>query len=146
LHRLFEADVDPGLCEVLRGEADLAGAIRETELDRLSLLPGGRWNPASTQALARGGVKGVLDQVSGQYDFVLVDSSPVLPVVDAVLLGQHVDAVIFSVLRDVSRLPSVYAAYERVNTFGIRTLGAVISGAREGVYGPTYQAHVLAAN
>ena len=40
-------------------------------------------------------------------DLIVVDSCPVLPVVDALLVGQHVDAVIFSILQDVSRLPKV---------------------------------------
>ncbi len=43
-------------------------------------------------------------------------------------VGQHVDAVIFSLLRDVSRLPSVQAAHERLERLDIRILGAVLNG------------------
>jgi hypothetical protein len=60
-------------------------------------------------------------------------------VADPLAIGRHVDGVIFSILRDVSRLPSVYAAHERMTGLGIRILGAVINGAREGVYESTYQ-------
>ena len=56
------------------------------------------------------------------------DSSPVLPVADALSLGQHVDAVVFSILRNVSRLPAVQASQQRLASLGIRMLGTVVLG------------------
>ena len=50
---------------------------------------------------------------------------------DSLPVSQVVDAVIFSILRDVSRLPMVHAAYERLAELGVRTLGAVVSGATD---------------
>ena len=69
-----------------------------------------------------------MEQLRKQYDFIILDSSPVLPVTDALILGQHVDGVILSVLRDVSRAPQIQAAYQRLARLGIRTLGAVVLG------------------
>ena len=45
-----------------------------------------------------------------EYDFIVVDSHPVLAATDSLLLGQHVDAVLLSLMRDVSRVLHVYAA------------------------------------
>ena len=69
------------------------------------------------------------------YEFVIIDVSPVLPVADALVIGQHVDAVLFSVLRDVSKIPLVYDAQQRLAALGIRMLGAVVSGERSQTYG-----------
>jgi succinoglycan biosynthesis transport protein ExoP len=131
-HRLFDLSLEPGFSEVLRGEVNLADAVKPTALSRLWLLPAGHWDSHAVQALAQEGVKSVFDQLKEQYDFIIVDSCPVLPVADSLLLGQNVDAVIFSVLRDVSRAPSVYAAHQRLASLGIRTLGAVVIGAENG--------------
>jgi capsular exopolysaccharide synthesis family protein len=139
VHRLFDAEVQPGFNEVLRGEADITSVIRPTHVPGLALVPAGEWNTHSTQALAQEGVDSLLRRLRAEYDFIVVDSSPVLPVVDPLLLGQNADGVLFSILHDVSRLPSVYAAYERVAAMGIRILGAVLSGTQEGIYDPTYQ-------
>jgi hypothetical protein len=49
-------------------------------------------------------------------------------VADSLVISQHVDAVIFSILRDVSRLPMVYAAYLRLESLGVRILGTVVTG------------------
>jgi Mrp family chromosome partitioning ATPase len=68
-------------------------------------------------------------QLKEQYDFIIVDSCPVLPVADTLLLAQHVDGVILSVLRDVSRLPAVHLAQQRLQSLGVNTLGAVVIGA-----------------
>ena len=46
-------------------------------------------------------------RLRGQFDFIIVDSCPVLPVADALLIGQHVDGVLFSIMQDVSQLPKV---------------------------------------
>jgi polysaccharide biosynthesis transport protein len=138
LHRLLEQPEGPGLAECLRGEAALADAVRPTTIGGLSLLPAGQCSPETLVALAQDGMGELVRQLRDQYEFVLVDSSPVLPVADAPQIGRHMDAVIFSVLRDVSRLPSVYAAHERLAMLGIRVLGAVVSGARTASYGSYY--------
>jgi capsular exopolysaccharide synthesis family protein len=140
LHRMFAVKLEPGFNEILRGEAAVKETVRATDMNELWLLPAGRWEESeSIKALARDGIKNALRELRPAYDFIIVDSSPVLPVVDPLVIGQQVDGVIFSILRDVSRLPSVYAAQERMADFGIRILGAVINGAREGVYESTYQ-------
>jgi hypothetical protein len=45
-------------------------------------------------------------------------------------MGQHADGTILSVLRGVSRIPSVYAARERLAAAGVCVLGAVVNGVR----------------
>ena len=139
VHRMFELDEGPGFNELLRGEADLGNVLRQVPVPGLTVIGGGRWESGTTRALARGRVEQLLAGVRQQYDFILIDSSPVLPVTDPLLIGQQADAVLFSVLRDVSRLPSVYAAYQRVQALGIRILGAVVSGTHENSCETTYQ-------
>ena len=78
-------------------------------------------------------------QLKSEYEFIIVDSCPVLPVADALLLAQNADAVLFSVLRDVSRLPAVHAAHQRLSALGVRTLGAVVIGAGNDVPALAYQ-------
>jgi hypothetical protein len=51
------------------------------------------------------------------------------------MIGQHADGVILSVLRNVSRLPAVYAAQQRLASIGIPILGAVVIGESANVYG-----------
>jgi Mrp family chromosome partitioning ATPase len=85
--------------------------------------------------LSLGGFAKILEPLRPKFDFVIVDSSPVLPVADALMVAQQVDAVLFSILRDVSRKTTIFAAHQRLCTLGVPILGAVVTGAHGGVYG-----------
>ena len=49
---------------------------------------------------------------------MIVDSSPILPVADALIIAQQVDAVLFSIFSDVSRKTKVFAALQRLQCSG----------------------------
>lgn len=138
-HRVFDLPQDPGLSEVLRGEVAPEDAIRPAPVGRLSVLPAGQYDSHALEALAQDNVADLFEKLKAQYDFVIVDSCPVLPVADALLLGQHVDGVLFTVLRDVSRAPEVFAAQQRLAPLGIRTLGAVAVGMASDLGSRAYQ-------
>lgn len=115
-------------------------------MDGLWVMPAGQWDREVMHALARDGVDEIFDKLKGEYDFIVVDSHPVLPANDALLVGQHVDAVLLSVLRDVSQAPRVYAAVQKLGTLGIRVLGAVVNGAPpDDCYGAGYRYETAAA-
>ena len=51
-----------------------------------------------------------------------------LAVSDSLHIGQHADAAVFSIMRDVSSMPKVHAAHDRLARLGVRVLGAVVTG------------------
>lgn len=128
-HQLFELPMHPGFSEVLLSEVELTDAVQATALDGLSFMAAGQWDREVLHALARDGVEGIFEKLQEEFDFVVIDSHPVLAATDSLLIGQCVDAVILSVLREVSQMPRVYAASQRLTTLGIRVLGAVVNGA-----------------
>ena len=135
-HQLFGLSAGPGFAELLRGEVEPAQVVQPTTLENLSVLAAGAADRRALQALAQEGVlHTVFDELKEQYDFLIVDVSPVLPVADALLIGEHADAVLLSVLRNVSRLPAVHAAQQRLASLGIRVLGAVVIGEGVEAYG-----------
>jgi capsular exopolysaccharide synthesis family protein len=141
-HRLFGVSVSKGLSELLRGEATIDEVMQPTEMSGLWMIAAGRSDLLALQALDQK-IGGIFDQLKGHYDFIIVDSPPVLPVADSLLIGQYVDAVVFSILRDVSRLPAVYAANERIGMLGIKVLGAVFSGVLPDRYKASYDYQYL---
>jgi capsular exopolysaccharide synthesis family protein len=130
LHHVFDLSDAEGLCDVLRGEILPTEAIQATAVHGLSVLPAGECDETALKALAQNGIVDILAAVRGQYDFVLVDSAPVLPVADSLLMAQAVDGVLLSLMRDVSRMGPVYAAHLRLAALNVRMLGAVLAGTR----------------
>jgi capsular exopolysaccharide synthesis family protein len=128
LHRLFDLELEPGLSAVFRDESTVLKAIRPTLMMGLEVIPAGRGDQPAIQALGGDRFRMMLGKVQGVYDFIIVDSAPVLAVIDATVIAQHVDGVLFSVLCGVSQLHSIHQCYQELNSIGVRILGAVVSG------------------
>jgi capsular exopolysaccharide synthesis family protein len=127
-HQLFHTELEPGLSEVLRGEAEPADVIQPTDLSRLWMISAGHWNAHAVQALAQDGAGRLFDPLKEQFDFIVIDACPILPVADALLLCTHVDAVLLAVRSGVSRLPVVQAARQRLAALEAPLRGAVLMG------------------
>ncbi len=132
-HRVFDLPQEPGLCELLRGEAQREAVIHPTRTPNLCLLPAGRCDLRSVQALSTSYLGTTIAALCVEFDHVVIDSGPVLKIADPLMVGQHVDAAIVSVLRDVSKLPKVYEACERLRSVGITVFGAVVNGVNDDV-------------
>ena len=139
IHKLFELTVSPGVSEVLIQDADVSDAIQPTAVPNLWVIPAGQCSNRVIAALAQGhAMETMFNRLRGQFDFIIVDSCPVLPVADALLIGQHVDGVLFAIMQDISQLPKVLLASEKLNQLNIPLVGAVVNGIRQDVYSYGY--------
>ena len=120
--------LEPGVSEVLRGQSDASEVARETGTDNLSVVTAGRWDRHALTALANGAAGKLLGALRAEYEFVVVDAAPILPVADTRFVSQHVDAVILSVFRDISRAPKIEAACEILEAFGVASVESVVIG------------------
>lgn len=132
LQELFETPLQPGLTEVLLGEVALDAALRQTSIEGLSFLPAGEWDSDVVKALAGDALPETIARLREQFSLILIDSHPLLETTDSLLIGQHVDAALLSLLRDVSQVPRTQAAIQQLANMGIRLLGAVVNGIRPG--------------
>jgi capsular exopolysaccharide synthesis family protein len=128
VHKMFDMPLTPGLCEVLRGENEVARVVQPAEVEGMWLLMAGQCDHRAIAALAKQNAVDVFNQVRADYDFVVVDTGPVLTFADTLLLGSHADAAVLAILRDVSQIPMVYEARERLEAIGVPVLGGVVGG------------------
>ena len=130
-HVVFGLPLGPGFAEVLRGEAEREAAVYATPAPNLWLMPAGEFDASAVQAISGELLVSLIKSLKEQYDFVIVDAPPVLKVADPLILGQCVDAAVLSVRRDISRIPKVYEASERLRAVGVKVLGAIVNGVNE---------------
>ena len=88
--RIFKADDEVGLTQVLAGEVELADALLPTDQQLLKLLPAGRIPPNPSEVLGSKRMAAVLEDL-GKDHMVLIDAPPLLPVTDAGLLAASTD-------------------------------------------------------
>lgn len=146
LDGVFGVENTRGVSEVLRGETTWEESVVSTGMENLDLIPAGHWTHRGLAVLANGVVGGMFSQLRQRYDFVIVDGSPVLPMADTRFVSTHVDGVVMSVLRDVSRMPKVAAAYRTLAAFRANILGAIVTGSPEEAYyyDPRYTSYLNA--
>jgi capsular exopolysaccharide synthesis family protein len=139
MHKLFDAPLTPGCSEILCQEVDVSDAVQPTTVPNLWLIPAGQCSNRVIAALAQGHpLETLFNRLRGQFDFIVVDSCPVLPVADALLVGQHVDGVVISILQDISQLPKVMTASEKLTQLNIPLLGAVVNGIKPDIHAYGY--------
>jgi capsular exopolysaccharide synthesis family protein len=127
----FGLERSPGVSEILRNESDLARAIQHTQTGNLSVITAGRWNRMALSALANGGADSLFKELRDEYEFVIVDTSPILPIADARFVSQYVDSVVLCIFRDISEAPRIRAACEILEAFGVQCVEAAVAGASE---------------
>jgi capsular exopolysaccharide synthesis family protein len=130
-HLALELDLRVGLPELLRGEIGADEAVQPTSVDGLFAVTGGSCDYAAITALSRSETSKVIKAFRGSFDTVVIDAGPVLAFADVLLLGQLSDAAIVVTMRDVSRVPLVGKAVDRLRSVGIRVLGTVVNGVSE---------------
>jgi polysaccharide biosynthesis transport protein len=126
-HEVLSVSREPGLSSVLAGRAPLASAILATALDRLSLLPAGPQPPNPTELLDRNRFRLLLDSLDGQFDWVVIDSAPVLAVADAAVIARDVSGVVFVACADQTRRDAAQEAVQQLRATSANLIGAVLN-------------------
>ena len=127
-HLALGLDLRAGLPELLRGEISPDEAVQPTAIDGLFAITGGVCDYAAITALSRPETAALLKSLRDSFDHVVIDAGPVLAFADVLLLGQLSDLAIVATMRDVSRMPQVTSAVDRLRSVGIRVLGTVVNG------------------
>ncbi|MDI6775010.1 MAG: polysaccharide biosynthesis tyrosine autokinase [Verrucomicrobiota bacterium] len=96
LHRSLEIEREPGMSDVLARRIALRDVIRRTRIENLDLAPTGRHTENCADLLQSTSLADVLASVAAEYDYIFIDTSPVLRVTDATTIAtQGVGAVMY---------------------------------------------------
>ncbi|MDA0918720.1 MAG: AAA family ATPase [Planctomycetota bacterium] len=142
-HELLNVPLELGLSELLSENLDVQTVLHSTAEPSLSVIPAGRVNEAALQSIARDGADWLFQELKKDFEFVIVDSSPILYVADGASVGRNVDGAIMVVRSHASRLPAVAVACERIEMLGIDLIGGVMVGVQSNLsgYGYSYDYH-----
>jgi succinoglycan biosynthesis transport protein ExoP len=97
LNRHFSAKTEPGIAEVLKDKATLDDSIVGTPVPNLSFLPRGKAMAAGTEPLPGPKFSKIINTLHDKFDYVIIDSCPVLAADDSSAMAPLVDAVFFVV-------------------------------------------------
>ncbi|CAB3773030.1 polysaccharide biosynthesis tyrosine autokinase [Paraburkholderia humisilvae] len=128
-----------GLAHVLAGETTLAGAIVGSGFDGLDLLPAGSELPPNPgELLERHEFAETLREAEARYDYVVIDSPPVLPVSDALTIAQSCNAIFVVSRAEVTNRRQLVETINRLNQSGVKVKGQIFNGFHATRYGLDY--------
>ena len=130
LHNIFQIDRSPGATDFLAGRVPLAEAVRRIAGTSLYLMPAGSAVPNPLEMLNLTETKTLLEQLPSVFNWVLLDSPPLLFAADANLLATICDGAILVVRIGVTNIDSVTRALQSLCENNV--LGIVANGARAG--------------
>jgi capsular exopolysaccharide synthesis family protein len=116
-----------GLTTVLIGRADLKDAIQQWGSGSLYVLPSGQVPPNPSELLGSGSMAKLLAQLSSQYDVVLIDTPPLLPVTDAAILAKITGGAVVVAAADQLHRQQLSAGLGSLQDVGARVLGVVLN-------------------
>ncbi|MGN6593767.1 MAG: GumC family protein [Terriglobales bacterium] len=126
LHRIFETGNSLGLTSVLRQQAALEDSFRATQVERLYLMPAGPAvaNPSELLATLLGQV---LAPLAAEFDYVILDSPPVLGFADALSVAIAVEGTLLVARAGKTPREIVHAALKPLQRVRARVLGLVLN-------------------
>jgi polysaccharide biosynthesis transport protein len=128
LHRVFHYRNRIGLTNVLTGQKSLAdGCIMRTDIPNLFLLMAGPKSPNPGELLASPAMGKTLAEASEHFDFVILDSAPLLPVFDSHILSTRCDAVILVARAGVTSRHATLQSVEAIERVNGKITGIVLN-------------------
>jgi capsular exopolysaccharide synthesis family protein len=151
LHTVFKTSNRSGLVSCLTAQEELPAAFVATDVPNLTLLPSGPIPPNPAELLASDRMAEILDVVSRHFDFVVIDSPPVLAVTDATVLGYLSGHVLLTLASGKTGRDEARGCLVKLRQSDTKVLGVVLNrfrptGSRQSKYYAQYEAYGSAAS
>ena len=127
LHKIFGMDQEPGLSDLVVGNVKVSNALRKTSVSGLWLLTAGTSSPNPAELLGSKRFQKFLGTLHEHFDWVLIDSPPVMAVTDACLIAHSTAGVIFVVGAEMTSRYAAQQAVDHLDAAGAKFVGAILN-------------------
>ena len=102
LSQMFGLRTIPGLCECLQGERNLMKSVYHLEGPDLWFLPAGSAPDNPLELLQSGRLSAMMDQLTAWFDWIIIDSPPVMPLADTSVWMRLADGILLVVRQGIT--------------------------------------------
>ncbi|MFV1980318.1 MAG: GumC family protein [Rhodothermia bacterium] len=126
-HKMFGINKEPGLVEVLFDKHPFDEDTFKSSIDDLSIIPTGSSVPNPAELMGSRRMKEFLSKLRNQFDYIVVDTPPILAVTDAVLLSSLSDATIVVVGANETDIHSLERTIDSLRAVSAPIVGTVLN-------------------
>lgn len=138
VHKNFNLSNKVGLSSCISMGTALSDAVQKTSIEGLYALTGGVIPPNPSELLGSEQMKNVLQRAKEQYDYVLIDTPPVMPVTDALIVSRFVDGMILVIASAEVKVEMARDVKNQLVNAGANILGVVLNKVRSEHHGYGY--------
>jgi len=127
LHKIFNARNVSGLSGYLAGKVHFKDACHKTSIENIWLLPSGLIPPNPAELLNSKKMKDMMENVKNGFDIILIDTPPMLAVVDAVIVVSQADSMVFIVQTGKTTEKIFFKAIEELKRSNAKIIGILFN-------------------
>lgn len=127
-HRMFGLTARAGLAQLISDEVEIPDAVQPTVVPNLWVLPAGPRPAAPGELLTQQRLAEIFDLLRDQYDYVLVDTPPLLAVSDPCAVAPRVDGVLLTIRVSKNGRPAAERARDMLAGLRVQVFGVVVNG------------------
>ncbi|MEO8256959.1 MAG: polysaccharide biosynthesis tyrosine autokinase [Acidobacteriota bacterium] len=130
LHQLFKSPISPGLSDLLTRDVKLSDALIATSFRGLFLLAAGADVVGGSHALDSQRLTQLIEGFRDEFDVIVLDCPPVMPVADATIIANAAGSVLFVVASGTTSRSDAQIALDRLASVQAQVVGVVVNKAR----------------
>ncbi|MBQ8941520.1 MAG: CpsD/CapB family tyrosine-protein kinase [Firmicutes bacterium] len=127
IDKLLNDDSKKGLSNILVNDCTIEEALHPTQYKNLDVILSGSIPPNPTELLASDAMQALMDELSGKYDYILLDAPPVNVVTDAVIISRLATGVVVVCRQYVTDKKMLGATVEKLQFANAKILGIVLN-------------------
>lgn len=127
LHKYFNHANQPGLADYLNGQTELSQVIKATEVSGLDVIARGKSPANPSELLSTTQFSAMLNQLSEQYDHILIDTPPILAVTDGIIISQHAGVNLVIARYAKTQMKELELTINRFEQAGVKVNGIILN-------------------
>ncbi|WP_020159503.1 MULTISPECIES: polysaccharide biosynthesis tyrosine autokinase [Methylobacter] len=127
LHKYFDLEGTEGLSDAIATGKSIAQVVRRTHIDGLEVICNGTMPPNPSELLSHERFVTAIEKISLLYDYVIIDSPPVLPVTDPAIIGRLAGAALLVVKAGSHTLREIEQSVKHLKLGGVNLRGVVFN-------------------
>jgi len=127
LHKYFNQQAQPGLADYLNGQTELSQVIKATEVSGLDVIARGKSPANPSELLSTTQFATMLNQLSEQYDHILIDTPPILAVTDGIIISQHAGVNLVIARYAKTQMKELELTINRFEQAGVKVNGIILN-------------------
>lgn len=135
IHKYFNFTNTSGVTSIITGNSKLSDEIRATDIKNLHFLSSGPIPPNPAELLESELMGKIMEALSEKYEYIIVDTPPVVPVSDLIVLSRRVDSIMVVARSGIVTKSVALQAMEKLEAIKEKVIGVVLNGVvRKGSY------------